>query len=243
MVYIIYIVMRIMVLIFVLGLVLILGYLAQSIGLCMVRGVNEWKHGKPEFIIAILLSGVLAWVAFLYSAYSGTPTQFKTYEASVWFALGGLFFGVGAAFNQGCGVSTLSKLTRGDLRMTFTIFGWLIGWSIIERCAPSMNHTERSIPSNINIVLLIATSVALLIWSFIGNKSRRKLWLTMMTIGLIGGFVFLYDPKWTPSGLLHKISHSVIKSDANLLPLIESYFIFISLLIGMFVAAWRTKKF
>jgi hypothetical protein len=49
-----------------------LGYLAQTTGLCMVRGVNEWKSGKPEFLLAILSSGALAWAAMLYSHYFGT---------------------------------------------------------------------------------------------------------------------------------------------------------------------------
>jgi hypothetical protein len=39
-------------------LVCIIGFLAQSIGLCMVRGVNEFKSGKPEFLLALLLRGI-----------------------------------------------------------------------------------------------------------------------------------------------------------------------------------------
>ena len=55
----------------------ILGYLAQNIGLCMVRGVKEWRNGNREFLFAILLSGVFAWVAIAFSYLLDIPVQFK----------------------------------------------------------------------------------------------------------------------------------------------------------------------
>ncbi len=224
-------------------LVCILGFLAQSIGLCMVRGVNEFNRGKPEFLMALLLSGVLAWIAMIYASYFDIQPQFKTYEANQWFAIGGVIFGFGTAFNQGCGVSTLSKLARGDSKMIFTIAGWLIGWTILAQWSPSTNHIKLFLPTNITLGILISISVALLVWAFLGNNQRRKLWLTMMAIGLIGGFVFLFDPKWPPSGLLHKISHALAGAEGAIWPPIESYLLFLSLLTGMFSAAWYSKKF
>lgn len=209
----------------------------------MVRGVNECKKGKPEFLIAILFSGVLSWAAMLFTSFTDVPTNFKTFEINIWFAIGGLLFGFGTAFNQGCGVSTLGKLCRGDSKMIFTILGWLLGWTILANWNPSISHNKFIISPDITIRILIALSVALLVWAFIGDKERRKLWLTMMAIGLIGGFVFLFDPKWPPSGLLHKISHAIANSDNSLWPPKENYFLFIALLIGMFFAAWYTKKF
>jgi len=224
-------------------LVCTLGYLSQSIGLCMVRGVKEWKSGKPEFLIAILFSGVLAWVATLYSSYAGVPQQFRTYDVNAWFIIGGIIFGFGTAFNNGCGVSTLSKLSRGDSKMVFTIIGWLIGWTILSALNLSTNHKKLVISSDVTIGVLVTLSIALVVWAFLGDKERRKLWLTMMSIGLIAGFVFLFDPQWPPSGLLHKVSHALVSSDNALWPPKESYFLFLALLLGMFAAAWHTKKF
>lgn len=224
-------------------LVCILGFLAQSIGLCMVRGVNEFKSGKPEFLLALLFSGVLAWIAMIYANYFGINTNFKTYEANIWFVIGGIIFGFGTAFNQGCGVSTLSKLSRGDSKMIFTIIGWIIGWTILAQWHPTTNHIKLLFSKNITLGILVSISIALLIWAFTGDKKRQKLWLTMMTIGLIGGFVLLFDPNWTPSGLLHKISHALTSADKTLWPPMESYFIFLSLIAGMLAAAWRSKRF
>lgn len=224
-------------------LVCIIGYLAQSIGLCMVRGVNELKSGKPEFLIAILLSGVLAWVAILFSSFMEMTSSFKTHEIDIIFAIGGVLFGFGAAFNQGCGVSTLSKLSRGDFKMLFTILGWLVGWTVLANWTPSTKYNELVISSSVTTILLVIFSLTILIWAFLGNQERRKLWLTMMSIGLIGGFVFLFDPKWPPSGLLHKVSHALVSPGKYSWPPNESYFLFISLLLGMFIAAWKTNKF
>ena len=166
-------------------LVCTLGYLSQSIGLCMVRGVKEWRSGKPEFLIAILFSGAFAWVATLYSSYFGVPQQFRTYDVNVWFAIGGIIFGFGTSFNNGCGVSTLSKLSRGDSKMIFTIIGWLIGWTILAVLSPPTDHHKLVISSDVTTSVLVTLSIALVFWAFLGNKKRKKLWFTMMSIGLI----------------------------------------------------------
>tara|TARA_R110001583_G_scaffold154593_1_gene306286 strand:- start:1426 stop:1998 length:573 start_codon:yes stop_codon:yes gene_type:complete len=181
----------------------------------------------------------------LYSAYIDSPTQFRFYETNTWFVLGGLIFSFGTAFNQGCGVSTLSKLSRGDTKMIFTIIGWLVGWTILAVWAPQITHNElvEADYSNRTIGLLAGLTIALFIWALTGSKEHSTLWLSIMTIGLICGFVLLFDTQLPPSGLLNKISHALTKSDMTLLPLKESYFILLSLLIGMFTAPWHTKRF
>ena len=102
-----------------------LGYLAQTTGLCMVRGMKEWMNGRPSFMAAILFSGVLAWVAGILAGPLGFELPYQRLAVDWWFPLGGFLFGIGTAFNQGCGVSTLSKLSRGELEMIATISGWL----------------------------------------------------------------------------------------------------------------------
>jgi uncharacterized BrkB/YihY/UPF0761 family membrane protein len=71
----------------VLLLIFLLGYLAQTTGLCTVRGVTEWKNGVPGFLIAILANGVLAWVAVVTGCYLDLPLQFKVYEPRILFGL------------------------------------------------------------------------------------------------------------------------------------------------------------
>jgi len=107
-----------------------LGYLAQTTGLCMVRGVKQATAGKPMFLIAILFSGTLAWIAMGIGERIPVEGRVQAYWPSIYSFIGGMLFGVGASVNGGCGVSTVSRLARGELVMTSTIFGWLAGWII-----------------------------------------------------------------------------------------------------------------
>jgi hypothetical protein len=227
----------------VLILICILGFLAQSIGLCMVRGVNEWKAGNKEFLLAILFSGVLAWVATLFAHYADIPLKFRAYQINGWFLFGGFIFGIGTAFNQGCGVSTLGKLARGDTKMIATIVGWLVGWTILAHWHPTIDLIKKPLPDNITYLLLMAGSLVIITWAALGNKQRKVLWFSMMGVGLLAGFIFLYEPKWPPSGLLNQLSSALTDNKTNEWPSLEQYFLFIALLLGMFWAAWRTNKF
>ncbi|KGJ90475.1 YeeE/YedE thiosulfate transporter family protein [Thalassotalea sp. ND16A] len=224
-------------------LVCTIGYLAQTTGLCMVRGVNEWKNGNPAFLLAILLSGVLAWVAGLFSYLLNIPLTVNTYAASVWFAIGGIIFGLGTSLNNGCGVSTLSKLSRGDLKMIATIIGWLVGWTILSYWQPGIDIIEISLPTNVIYGVLLFTSIVIVIWALKGDKARKKLWFSMLGIGLLAGFLFLYERHWTPSGLLQHLSGAMLNGDTHVWPSIERYLLFFALLAGMFIAAWRSKTF
>lgn len=229
--------------VFPLIIVFFLGYLAQTTGLCMVRGVNELKQGNPAFLLAILLSGTLSWVAALYAFYFDIAIHFKIYSANTWVALGGLLFGLGTAFNQGCGVSTLSKLSRGDLTMIATLLGWLIGWSLLAYLQINFKPKQLVMPSDTEYSLLLVLSIVLSIWVLLGDSQRRKLWFSMMGIGLLAGFLFLLEPSWPPSGLLNDLSGSLLGVDGRNMPSMTRFAIFVSLITGMAIAAWHNNRF
>jgi uncharacterized membrane protein YedE/YeeE len=220
----------------------LLGYLAQSTGLCMVRGVKEWKAGNREFLLAVLFSGAWAWVAILVSQQLNIQLQFLTFEASFWFLFGGIIFGLGTALNQGCGVSTLGKLTRGDIKMLPTIVGWVIGWSLLGGWRPFSSASPSPVPETTVFILLVIMSLAITIWAALGNSERKKLWFSMMGVGLLAGFLYLYEPNWPPSGLLNQLSGALINESTSSWPSIEQISLFMLLLIGMFIAAWHNNK-
>jgi hypothetical protein len=231
------------VLIGVLILVAVIGYLAQTTGLCMVRGMNELLERKPEFLIAILLSGVWAWVAPLGSYWIGSGLPFRVYEAKIWFGVGGFLFGIGTASNQGCGISTLSRLSRGELQMVATVVGWIVGWSILAYWNPDTMIVEMSPPAVGVYGILILLSVSLSVWALLGGPKRRKLWFSMMGIGLLAGFLFLFERGWTPSGLLHDVSTALLTAGHPDWPTLPRYGMFVALIVGMALAAWWTKRF
>jgi uncharacterized membrane protein YedE/YeeE len=158
-----------MVLIIIIFLVGSLGYLAQTSGLCMVRGVNEWKAGEPEFLLAIILSGSFGWVAILISYAFNFPLSMQANAVNAWFVFGGILFGIGASFNQGCGVSTLSKLARGDIKMMFTVIGWFVGWCLLSYWQPQLNTKPLYMSHSLILGVLIFISAILLIWVSLGD--------------------------------------------------------------------------
>ncbi|MCL1052163.1 YeeE/YedE family protein [Shewanella abyssi] len=75
------------------------------------------------------------------------------------------------------------------------------------------------------------------------NSENRRLWLSMLGIGLTAGIVFLTEPKWTPSGLLKDISLAVWHQDSGLWPSDSRFMLIAALIIGMVVAAVHKKTF
>lgn len=226
-----------------LSLAAVLGYLAQTTGLCMVRGMKEWMVGRPGFMAAILCSGVLAWVSGLLAGPLGYELPFERYGFSGWSALGGFLFGLGMAFNQGCGISTLSKLTRGEFEMIATISGWLLGWYLMEAWGPELTDQEMPAPGLSFFLGLAGASLLLLAWLSRSRPERRKTWLGMMGIGLLAGFLFLYERRWTPSGLLHDLSASLRGAEIGAWPEPHRYAVLLALLAGMLIAVLCSKRF
>ena len=220
-----------------------LGYLAQTTGLCMVRGVNEWRLGNKEFLLSIIFSGILIWISASFAHFSDINVSFKAYQINSWFIFGGFLFGLGTAFNKGCGISTLSRLTRGDSKMIATIVGWLIGLTILAYLSPKITLIRDPLPGNIPYFFLIIVSLIIVIWVSLGNEKRQKQWFSMMGIGLLSGFIYLYYPKWSPNALLNQLSQALCDDKLNNWPALEQYTFFVALLLGMFIAAWHTKKF
>ncbi|RDE22609.1 hypothetical protein DV711_08455 [Motiliproteus coralliicola] len=226
-----------------LGLAAAVGYLAQSIGLCMVRGVHESIKGKPEFLSAILLSGTTAWIAVFVGQSVGLPLPFRAVSADSWIAVGGLLFGLGSALNQGCGVSTLNRLSRGQLQMSATLLGWILGWCALAHWPPPYEPAELGSPSPLSYGVHAALSLGLGVWALRSHNARRKLWFSMMGIGLLAGFLFLFNSSWPPSGFLRNLSAALLHQDELRWPAPTDYALLLALLGGMVFAAWKTRQF
>ena len=112
--------------------VLLIGFAAHRASLCNVRAVAEimttgsghtlWSIGQ-----AVLWMAALAGVLVL--GFGHVPQTILTRTPLAWALWGGWLFGVGAAVNGGCSLSTLHRLADGELGMIATIAGFLLGVS------------------------------------------------------------------------------------------------------------------
>lgn len=115
-----------------LGCAALIGFAAHRASLCNVRAVDElMTSGRAHMLWSLLqamlwtimLTGVLALVFGLVPQPAWTRTPLP------WALAGGLLFGVGAAVNGGCSLSTLTRLADGDLAMLAALAGFLAGVS------------------------------------------------------------------------------------------------------------------
>jgi len=221
-----------------------IGYLAQRSGLCMIRGVAELRAGRPTLLLAMLLCGICVWAFVPLANYWHINIPHVRYQWHVLFVLGGLVFGLGTSANGGCSVSTMSRLARGDFHMLATMIGWIIGWCLWLAWAPSSEHLIRLGPTPTSYMiaefLLLATAS---FWAIRHSAANRRLWLTIMGIGLMSGLLFLLQPQWSPSDMVQHLTTALLHGSSSAWPDSERYLLLLALLAGMLVAAWLGHSF
>lgn len=222
----------------------VIGYLAQRTGLCMIRGVMELRAGRPTLLLAMLFCGICVWAFLPLASYWHIDIPHVRYEWHVLFIIGGLIFGLGTAANGGCSVSTMSRLARGDLHMLATISGWIVGWCLWVSLYPVNNHVVRigTTPTNY-IIAEVLLWIAVTLWALKSSAASRRLWLLIMSIGLLSGLLFLLQPYWSPSDMVQHLASIILHDQPNAWPGTERYLIVLALLVGMLIAAWLGHSF
>ena len=221
----------------------IIGYLSQSTGLCLVNSVRLALKRRFSLLFATLLSGSFSWISISIGQQSGLSDVNVAYGPNFWIALGGFMFGIGAAFNHACTLSTLYRLMRGDIRMFATIIGWALGWWCFTQFSLPLPEHITLFSEELQYWTLFVISMLVLIWAFFGNPNQMRLWLSISMIGVLGGILFLYQPNWPPSALVNDISYAVVGPQETVWPEIKRYLLTISLLSGMFYAAYSKRDF
>jgi len=113
-----------------LSCVALIGFAAHRASLCNVRAVAEFMTAGSARMQWSLLQAML-WAVLLTGAlvlvFGFVPPPAWTRTPLAWAWAGGLLFGVGAAVNGGCSMSTLTRLADGDLGMLAALAGFLAG--------------------------------------------------------------------------------------------------------------------
>lgn len=110
----------------------LIGFAAHRASLCNVRAVAEVMTSGTAHLLGSLLQATM-WAALMaggLSLLAGLPLPAVPAAASMpWALAGGALFGMGAALNGGCSLSTLHRLADGDLAMLATLAGLVLGVS------------------------------------------------------------------------------------------------------------------
>lgn len=219
-----------------LALVFAIGFAAHRASLCTVRAVMQWmEHRKSSLLVsffyaslwASLVTGVFVWAGL---PIKGTPLLNSAWPYSL---AGGLLFGMGAAVNGGCSLSTLQRLADGDARLVTTLVFFVLGsfsvaWLQAVGGVP-WPHMRLLWWAGIGMGIRGALILALLVWAAwqlvvlwrcrdrslrLGQwllAPRYRLSLAAMVLGLCSGLLFLVEGAWTYTNYLREVGVSWVQ--------------------------------
>ena len=115
----------------------LMGFAAHRASLCNVRAVAEIMSSHTAHMLSSLMQAAL-WMALLVGAITlladHPPPPVSMPSRMAWALAGGWLFGLGAALNGGCSLSTLHRLADGELGMLATLLGLALGvvsWAVL----------------------------------------------------------------------------------------------------------------
>lgn len=121
-----------------LSLAALVGFASHRASLCTVRAVGELMSRRSSYLLQSFGKAVL-WAtlaAGTLTLWIGVPAPATLTRIPIPYAIfGGFLFGIGAAINGGCSLSTLQRLAEGDLSMLVTLLAFGIGvlsWDALQ---------------------------------------------------------------------------------------------------------------
>lgn len=241
----------------------LIGFAAHRASLCNVRAVAEiLQVGRmrmlASLIIAVLWSMTVAGTLVL--ALHWPIASFPRRTPALLAAAGGFVFGVGAAINGGCSLSTLQRLADGELAMFVTLTGVVLGlllWTYLEALGIPTKLLRTESPWEGMGVLPMVLLIGLWIWALqeavrLWRRAPATSWLDRLwapryrlssaaaLLGIAGGVVYTLQESWTYTYLLR----TQVALAWGMTPAMASKaLLVIALLIGMLVSAVQRQSF
>lgn len=241
------------------ALALFIGFAAHRASLCTVRAVGEVISSGQAWILASFAKAVV-WVSMVYGTlllfHPASTSTFIVYEPRALTLAGGFIFGVGAAINRGCSLSTVQRLAEGDLGMLATLAGIVAGiaaWTLIDLrmvfvepvAVPLAWHNIGvGAPILVSVLWLLAGLEIMRLWrSRPANATISQLLLkpayrqstAALVIGISGGLLYGLLPAWTYSNYLRTAVGTALR-DIPPPPVLQGW-LFAALVTGMVASA------
>lgn len=241
----------------------LIGFTAHRASLCNVRAVGEVMSDGSAHMLWSLLQAVL-WMATLGGVLTlvfGMPPLPATVRTpAAWAPAGGWLFGLGAAVNGGCSLSTLHRLADGELGMAATLGGFASGiwlWPAILWTGPTAGLAPVATPwlrwpevaPGALIVLLVWAAWQLRQFHRLARPSRGHAWAARLLaptyplavaaalLGLAGGWLYALQGQWSYTGFLRdSLLH---RWDASTAPPPSHALLVTALVGGMAASAWQ----
>ncbi|WP_442113776.1 YeeE/YedE thiosulfate transporter family protein [Pseudomonas sp. NUPR-001] len=200
-----------MTVLFALILALLIGWTAQRMGLCLVRACELLLQGRPTLFVALLSCGLFGLLlAPLYERLGISQPLFSP-GIGYWPLLtGGLLFGVASVLNGGCSLGTLTRITRGDLNLTLTIVGWVLGILLWHRLNRQPEYKIDRLPEISSLHYGLTLGILLLVLLvLVRAHGDRRLVLASMLLGTLTRALYSLEPLWTPSDFFYDLAQWV----------------------------------
>ncbi|MGB2078528.1 MAG: YeeE/YedE thiosulfate transporter family protein [Vibrio sp.] len=75
------------------------------------------------------------------------------------------------------------------------------------------------------------------------NPANRVIWRDLLILGLMASIIFLYEPRWTPSGLLKDMGLSLWAEHMADWPSLNRFILMFCLMGGMLISTLKTGTF
>lgn len=254
---------RLIVLVLSTGLAAFLGFAAHRAGICTVKVVEEALTTRRAYMLSsfaktilwtMVITSLLIWV---FPSISANVTGWRVSIVGI---AGGILFGVGAAVNGGCAISTLTRLSSGQLTMTATLAGlslgmlshsWLMERGRVTGGSPAdALLRETTAPVLLGVLSIWAVWEVRRIWRarpagqslrVLALSERYTLSATALVLGISNAILYALHGRWAyTTTLRHGVDGLVVHGSQT--P-VTSWVLAIAFIAGMVVSAAQRRSF
>jgi uncharacterized membrane protein YedE/YeeE len=243
----------------------LVGFAAHRASLCTVKAVEEVISTRRGFMLLSFVKTML-WVAgvtfVILWVWPESAAPRTAWNLTLPALAGGMIFGVGAALNGGCSISTLTRLGAGNLGILLSLIGFCVGLWVESIMAPALSGPSRaSVPALLSLASAGAKALLLLVLAWMAFEAvrlfrsrvsdqgwrsrllaqRYRLSTAAMIMGLSNGLLYAIAGAWAYTSTLSGGVRHLAGEQPAPAPLL--WLLFLALLAGIVVSAWQSGRF